>query len=85
MDMYIVGRLEVIIVLWLYASVDYLSAVVIGFSQVDYTIDGSAGTVSLSVSVQNGSIPESESRIVTLATSDGTAQCMLALIHFPVS
>ena len=60
-------------------------AVVIGFSQVDYTVDESAGTVILSVSVQNGTIPAAENRIITLTTSDGTAQCMLvlvALMHF---
>ena len=53
----------------------------IGFSQVDYTIDESAGTVMLSVSVQDGNIPEAENRIVILTTIDGTAQCM---IHSPV-
>ena len=60
----------------------------IGFSPVDYTIDESAGTVMLLVSVQNGNIPEAENRIITLTTSDGTAQCMLVLVvlmHFPVS
>ena len=62
----------------------YTLAVVIGFSQVDYTIDESAGTVMLSVSVQDGNIPEAENRIITLTTADGTAQCTLVLIHFPV-
>ena len=52
----------------------------IGFSQVDYTIDESAGTVVLSVSVQDGNIPETENRIITLTTSDSTAQCMLVLV-----
>ena len=56
-------------------------AVVIGFSQVDYTIDESAGTVMLSVIVQDGNIPEAENRIITLTTSDGTAQCMLYSTH----
>ena len=56
----------------------------IGFSQVDNTIDESADTMMLLVSVQDGNIPEAENRIVTLTTSDGTAQCMfvlVALIH----
>ena len=52
----------------------------IGFSQVDYTIDESTGTVTLSVSVQDGNIPEAENRVITLRTSDGTAQCMLVLV-----
>ena len=56
-----------------------VSAVVIGFNKVDYTTDESAGTVILSVSVQDGNIPEAENRIITLTTSDGTAQCMLVL------
>ena len=51
----------------------------IGFVQVDYTIDEDAGTVMLSVSVQDGSIPEAESIIITLHTTDGTALCMLVL------
>ena len=57
----------------------------IGFSQVDYTVDESAGTVILSVSVQDGNIPEAKNIIITLTTSDGTAQCMLVLVvlmHF---
>ena len=54
-------------------------AVVIGFSQVDYTINESAGTVIMLVSVRNGTIPEAESRIITVTTSDDTAQCMLVI------
>jgi arginine repressor len=46
----------------------------IGFNQVDYTIDENTGTVLLSVSIRNGNIPEAETRIITLTTSDGTAQ-----------
>ena len=57
-----------------------ISAVVIGFDQIDYTINEDAGTVMLSVSIQNGSIPEMETRIITFTTTDGTAQCMLILI-----
>ena len=49
----------------------------IGFNQVDYTIDESTDSVRLSVSVQNGNIAEAETRIITLTTSDSTAQCML--------
>ena len=61
--------------------------VVIGFSPVDYTIDESAGIVILSVSVLDGtrSIPEAENRIVTVTTSDGTAQCMLVLVALTIS
>ena len=66
----------------------YTLTVVIGFSQVDNTIDESAGTVMLSVSVQDGNIPDAETRIITLTTNDGTAQCMLVLVslnmHFQV-
>ena len=58
----------------------FIFAVVIGFNQVDYTIDENTGTVELSVSVRDGTIPEAETRIVTLTTSDGTAQCMIVLI-----
>ena len=58
----------------------YSSSVVIGFSQVDYTIDEGAGTVMLLVRVRDGNIPEAENRIITLTTSDGTAQCMLLLV-----
>ena len=58
----------------------FMLAVVIGFSPVDYTIDESTDTVILSVSVQDGNIPESENRIITVTTSDGTAQCMLVLV-----
>ena len=58
----------------------------IGFNQVDYTIDESTDSVRLSVSVQNGNIPEAETRIITLTTSDGTAQCMLvALMNLIIS
>ena len=62
-------------------------AVVIGFSPVDYTIDESAEIVILSVSVLDGtrSIPEAENRIVTVTTSDGTAQCMLVLVVLTIS
>ena len=59
----------------------------IGFSQANFTIDESAGTVMVSVSVQDGNISEAENIIITLTTSDGTARCMLVLvafIHFPV-
>ena len=52
----------------------------IGFNQVDYTIDESTDSVRLSVSVQNGNIPEAETRIITLTTSDGTAQGMLVAL-----
>ena len=52
----------------------------IGFNQVDYTTDESAGTLMLSVSVQDGNIPEAENRIIAVTTSDGTAQCMLVLV-----
>ena len=52
----------------------------IGFSQVDYTIDEGAGTVLLLVHVRDGNIPEAGNRIITLTTSDGTAQCMLLLV-----
>ena len=55
-------------------------AVTIGFNQVDYTIDESTVSVQLSVSVQDGNIPEAEARIITLTTSDGTAQCMLVAL-----
>ena len=58
----------------------YTSSVVIGFSQVDYTIDEGAGTVMLLVRVRDGNIPEAENIIITLTTSDGTAQCMLLLV-----
>ena len=51
----------------------------IGFNQVEYTINENIGTVKLSVSVQDGNIPETETRIVTVTTSDGTAQCMLKI------
>ena len=61
---------------YLLVSKSNVSAVVIGFNQVDYTIDEDAGSVQLSVSVNNGNIPEAESIIVTLNTFDGTAQCM---------
>ena len=54
-------------------------AVVIGFNQVEYTIDEGAGTVRLLVGVQDGNIPEGESRMITLTSFDGTAQCMLEL------
>ena len=59
-------------------------AVVIGFSQVDYTTEESVGTVILSVSVQDGNIPEAENRTITVTTSDGTAQCMLVLYNIVV-
>ena len=49
----------------------------LGFDQVDYTIDEDTGTLMLLVSIQNGSIPEGEMRVSTLTTFDGTAQCML--------
>ena len=66
----------------------YTLTVVIGFGQVDYTIVESGGTVMLSVSVQHdNNIPEGENIIITLTTSDDTAQCMLVLVvfmHFPV-
>ena len=66
---------------WVCANVYiFIFAVVIGFNQIDYTIDENTGTVQLSVSVQDGNIPEAETRIVTLTTSDGTAQCMIVLI-----
>ena len=52
----------------------------IGFNQVDYTIDESTDSVRLSVSVQDGNIPEAETRIITLTTSDGTAHCMLVAL-----
>ena len=52
----------------------------IGFNQVDYTIDESTDSVQLSVSVQNGNIPEAETQIITLTTSDGTAQGMLVAL-----
>ena len=52
----------------------------IGFNQVDYTIDESTDSVRLSVSVQDGNIPEAETQIITLTTSDGTAQCMLVAL-----
>ena len=49
----------------------------IGFDQVDYTIDEDAGSLMLLVSVQDGNIPAGEVRVITLTNSDGTAQCML--------
>ena len=57
-----------------------ISPVVIGFDQVDYATDESINQVQLSVSVQDGNIHEAEIRIITLTTSDGTAQCMLVLV-----
>ena len=57
-----------------------IHTVVIGFNQVDYTIDENTGTVLLSVSIRYGNIPEAETRIITLTTSDGTAQCMLVIV-----
>ena len=52
-------------------------AVVIGFNQMEYTIDQSTGTVMLSVCVQDGNIPDAENIIITLTTSDDIGQCML--------
>ena len=48
---------------------------------MDYTINEDAGTVQLSVSVHNGIIPEAGTIIVTLNTSDGTAECMLVHVY----
>lgn len=49
-------------------------AVVIGFSQTEYSVDEDAGTVELFVSVLDGAIPAGETRVVMLTTNDGTAQ-----------
>ena len=61
------------------ANYFYTFTVVIGFGRVDYTIEESGGTVMLSVSVQH--ISEAENIIITLTTSDDTAQCMLVLLY----
>ena len=61
----------------------FILAVVIGFGHVDYTIEEKGGTVILSVSVQHDNIiPEAQNIIITLTTSDDTAQCMLVLLVF---
>ena len=57
-------------------------AVVIGFDEVDYTVDEDAGTVQLFVSVQDGTIPVGVTRRITLTTSDRTASCtMHSCVH----
>ena len=53
----------------------------IGFNTVDYTIDENVGILMLSVSVLEGSIPEAETRIIMLTTTDDTAECMLYCIY----
>ena len=46
----------------------------IGFSETDYTVDEDAGTVQLFLSVQEGAIPDGETRTVMLTTNQGSAQ-----------
>ena len=44
-----------------------------------YDVDEDEGTVTLTVSIQEGSIQEGETRVVTLTTMDDSALCKLVL------
>ena len=47
--------------------------VTIGFSKADYSVSEDVGSVSVTVSIQNGALDRDV--IVTLSTINGTAMC----------